>query len=124
MQYNNILGKAGPMLVELLDTLLEQLKPSFTGKAEAPTFFTEEEEAAKAASAAPQVEALLVPFLLAAGEVWAGSVIPQEAPARAWLRKYLRKDIARATYAAFNRHDLVWAVYSYFSYEQAASSSV
>jgi hypothetical protein len=37
-----------------------------------------------------------------------------EGPAPAWLQRYLSKDVVTEVYKAWDRKDLVWAVYSYF----------
>lgn len=48
----------------------------------------------------------------------------QEAPTRGWLRKYLRQDIGSGTYNAFSKVDLIWCVFSYFSWRQVSSNSL
>ena len=37
-----------------------------------------------------------------------------EGPAPAWLKLYLSKEVVMEVYKAWDRKDLVWAVYSYF----------
>jgi hypothetical protein len=37
-----------------------------------------------------------------------------EGPAPAWLQRYLSKDVVMEVYKAWDKKDLVWAVYSYF----------
>ena len=38
----------------------------------------------------------------------------EEGPTPAWLRHYLSKEIVAGVYKAWDKKDLVWAVYSYF----------
>jgi hypothetical protein len=38
----------------------------------------------------------------------------EEGPAPAWLQRYLSTEVVTEVYKAWDRKDLVWAVYSYF----------
>ena len=38
----------------------------------------------------------------------------EEGPAPSWLRQYLSKEVVTEVYKAWDKKDLVWAVYSYF----------
>ena len=49
-------------------------------------------------------------------QVWCLSNIPEEAPTRVWLLQYLSTDLTSGIYQAFSKPDLMWAVYSYFSW--------
>ena len=52
-------------------------------------------------------------FLTKAESVWKSYVL-EEAPTLEWFRSYLEQDVATSLYHAWNKADLVWAVYSYF----------
>ena len=39
----------------------------------------------------------------------------EEGPTAVWLKRYLSKEVTAGTYKAWEKKDLVWAIYSYFS---------
>jgi len=54
-------------------------------------------------------------LLLKAGERWSRIVKgEEEGPKPLWLKRYLSKEVTAGTYKAWDKKDLVWAVYSYF----------
>jgi hypothetical protein len=54
-------------------------------------------------------------LLLIAGMKWDRQVEgEEEGPKPLWLRRYLSKEVMAGTYKAWDKMDLVWAVYSYF----------
>ena len=53
-------------------------------------------------------------LMLAAGR-WSRIVKgEEEGPKPLWLKRYLSKEVLAGTYKAWDKKDLIWAVYSYF----------
>ena len=59
-----------------------------------------------------------------ASAVWCVANIPEEAPSPEWLLQYLGEDLTQGIYQAFSKADLVWAIYSYFSWNKPDFSAV
>jgi hypothetical protein len=54
-------------------------------------------------------------LLLLAGKRWSRIVKgEEEGPTPLWLKRYLSKEVTVGTYKAWDKKDLVWAVYSFF----------
>ena len=54
-------------------------------------------------------------LLLLAGKRWSRIIKgDEEGPTALWLKRYLSKEVLAGTYKAWDKKDLVWAVYSYF----------
>lgn len=45
-------------------------------------------------------------------------VVKGEGPTPHWLKQYLSKDVTQGIYQAFDKSDLVWAIYSYFYWKE------
>ena len=54
-------------------------------------------------------------LMLLAGKRWSRIVKGnEEGPQPLWLKRYLSKEVLAGTYKAWDKKDLIWAVYSYF----------
>ena len=49
--------------------------------------------------------------------IWAQPKIHEEGPERSWLNSYLTQDLPSGMFKAWDMKDLVWAIYSYFSWK-------
>ena len=56
-------------------------------------------------------------LLVLAAKIWTSSNIPQETPTREWLRQYLLVTLGSGVYDAWEKKDLIWAIYSYFTWK-------
>ena len=65
----------------------------------------------------PDLDSKLATLFRSVIETWCLSN-PNEAPTKEWMLHYLTVDLASGAYTAFNEADLLWAVYSYFSWKQ------
>ena len=53
-------------------------------------------------------------LLVIATKIWRSVKRDEEGPTSAWLKKYLATEATKGYYRAWDKQDLVWAVYSYF----------
>jgi hypothetical protein len=63
------------------------------------------------------LESKVIQLLTLAAKIWTCSNIPQEMPTREWLRQYLLVTLGSGVYDAWEKKDLIWAVYSYFTWK-------
>ena len=63
------------------------------------------------------LESKVIQLLVLATKIWTCSNIPQETPTREWLREYLQVTLGSGVYDAWEKKDLIWSVYSYFTWK-------
>ena len=68
------------------------------------------------------LESKVVQLLVLAAKIWTCSNIPQEMPTKEWLREYLLVTLRSGVYDAWEKKDLIWAVYSYFTWKTPVKS--
>lgn len=63
----------------------------------------------------PDLQKWISFLLVLACRIWSHDVGgANEGPKPSWLRRYLGREVIAGTYKAWDKKDLVWAVYSYF----------
>ena len=68
------------------------------------------------------LESKVIQLLVLAAKIWTCSNIPQEMPTKEWLREYLLVTLRSGVYDAWEKKDLIWAVYSYFTWKTPVKS--
>ena len=96
--YRTILGQEGSAL---LDSILGPLALAV-------------ESGSTMHSSREGLESKIIQLLVLAAKIWTSSNIPQETPTREWLRQYLLATLGSGVYDAWEKKDLIWAIYSYF----------
>ena len=64
------------------------------------------------------IESKVIQLLTLAAKIWTCSNIPQEMPTREWLREYLLVTLGSGVYDAWEKKDLIWAIYNYFTWKK------
>ena len=64
-----------------------------------------------------RLESTVIQLLVLAAKIWTCSNIPQETPSREWLCQYLTVTLGSGVYDAWEKKDLIWAIYSYFTWK-------
>ena len=53
-------------------------------------------------------------LLVMASRIWRSVKRDEEGPTSGWLKKYLTTEATKGYYRAWDKQDLIWAIYSYF----------
>ena len=64
------------------------------------------------------LESKVIQLLVLAAKIWTCSNIPQEMPTKEWLREYLLVTLGSGVYDAWEKKDLIWAIYNYFTWRK------
>ena len=64
------------------------------------------------------LESKIIQLLTLAAKIWTCSNIPQETPTKEWLREYLEVTLGSGVYDAWEKKDLIWAIYNYFTWNK------
>lgn len=64
------------------------------------------------------LERQLADLCSALAEVWCSHLVSEEAPDAAWLGTYLGEEVPQGVYTAGDPIDLLWAMYSFFSWDE------
>jgi hypothetical protein len=64
------------------------------------------------------IESKVIQLLVLAAKIWTCSNIPQETPTKEWLREYLLVTLGSGVYDAWEKKDLIWAIYNYFTWRK------
>ena len=99
--YRTILGQEGS---NLLDSILGPLALAV-------------ESGSTMHSSMDGLEFKIIQLLVLAAKIWTCSNVPQETPTREWLRQYLLVTLGSGVYDAWEKKDLIWAIYSYFTWK-------
>ena len=105
--YRDVLGKDGS---QLLDSITTPLGVAMKTDSLMPT-------------SCKGLELKLADLFELATVSWCISNIESEGPTVPWLIKYLQHGIGSGFYDAFSKADLVWCIYSYYSWRQLDMSS-
>ena len=69
-------------------------------------------------SSMERLESKVIQLLVLAAKIWTCSNIPQETPTKEWLREYLLVTLGSGVYDAWEKKDLIWAIYNYFTWRK------
>ena len=64
------------------------------------------------------LESKVIQLLTLAAKIWTCSNIPQEMPTKEWLRECLLVTLGSGVYDAWEKKDLIWAIYNYFTWRK------
>ena len=64
----------------------------------------------------------VIQLLVLAAKIWTCSNIPKESPTREWLYQYLTVTLESGIYDAYEKKDLIWAIYNYFTWKKPENS--
>ena len=68
-----------------------------------------------------RLESKVIQLLVLAAKIWTCSNIPQETPTKEWLREYLLVTLGSGVYDAWEKKDLIRAIYNYFTWRKITS---
>ena len=100
--YRTILGQKGSAL---LDSILGPLALAV-------------ESGSTMHSSMEGLDSMVIQLLTLAAKIWTCSNIPQELPTKEWLREYLLVTLGSGVYDAWEKKDLIWAIYNYFTWRK------
>lgn len=66
---------------------------------------------------AKSLNAKVAQLLILATKKWTSSNVPKETPTTEWLHEYLLITLGSGVYQAWERKDLIWAIYPYFTWK-------